>query len=297
MSILVNKETKVLIQGITGKSGLQATGEILNYGTKVVAGVTPGKGGQEVEGVPVFNTIREALDSVGPVDVSMVYVPPLLAYDAAMEAIEAGIPLIQIFVEKIPIYDVSRILFAANKKGVRVLGPASVGAISPGEGKIGSIGGPNPDAVFSKGQVGVISKSGGMCSELGRLISNGGFGQSTVVGVGGDLLAGITFSDLLMMFQEDPDTKLVVAFGEVGGSSEIEAAKLIREGSFRKPFIVFLAGKFAESLPKDTSLGHAGAIVGLEATMEDKIKALRSAGAIVAENFEDIPALIRKTIR
>ena len=297
MAILVNKDTRVLIQGITGREGQRVTSELLDYGVKVVAGVTPGKGGQEVDTVPVFNSIREALSSVGSVDVAMVYVPPLLAYEAAMEAIEAKIPLVHIFVEKIPIFDVAKVLAQAVKKGVRVLGPASVGAISPGEGKIGSIGGPSPDSVFSKGQVGIISKSGGMCSELALLVSNNGFGQSTVVGVGGDLLVGITFSDLLLGFEEDKETKVVVAFGEVGGSAEIEAAKLIKEGKFTKPFIVYLAGKFAEGLPKDTALGHAGAIVGLEATMGEKIKILKSCGAILAENFEDIPGLIKKAIR
>ncbi len=296
MAILINKSTRVLIQGITGKSGTQAASELLDYETKLVAGVTPGKGGEEVDTVPVFNTVVEAVAACGQVDVSMVYVPPLLAKAAAMEAIEAGIPLVHIFVEKMPVLDVAQVLASAAKKGIRVLGPASVGAISPGEAKIGSIGGPNPSAVFSKGQVGVISKSGGMCSELAMLITNNGFGQSTVVGVGGDLLTGTSFSDLLLEFEEDPATKVVVAFGEVGGSSEIEAAKLIAEGRSAKPFIVFLAGKFAESLPKDTALGHAGAIVGLEANMEEKIKALRDSGAIVAENFEDIPSIIKKNI-
>lgn len=296
MSILVNKDTRVLIQGITGKSGVQVTSELLDYGTRVVAGVTPGKGGQEVDTVPVFNSIAEAINVVGPVDVTMVYVPPLLVLDAAIEAIESSIPMVHIFAEKVPIFDASKILAAARKKHIRVLGPASVGAISPGEGKIGSIGGPNPDAVFSKGQIGIISKSGGMCSELAMLVSNGGFGQSTVVGIGGDLLAGTSFADLLLEYEGDSSTKVVVAFGEVGGSAEIEAAKLIKEGKFTKPFIVFLAGKFAESLPKDTALGHAGAIVGLEATMAQKIKFLTSAGVIIAENFEDIPSLIKKVL-
>lgn len=296
MSILINGNTRVLIQGITGKSGTQAATELLDYGTRVVAGVTPGKGGQEVDTVPVFNTVAEAQEAAGRVDVSMVYVPPLLARDAALEAIRARIPLVHIFVEKMPVLDVAQVLSEARKYGARVLGPASVGAIAPGEAKIGSIGGPNPDRVFSKGPVGVISKSGGMCSELAMLITNGGYGQSTVVGVGGDLLTGTSFADLLLMFEEDLATRLVVAFGEVGGSAEMEAAKLIAEGRFTKPFIVFLAGKFAESLPKDTALGHAGSIVGMEATMDQKVKALRAAGAIVAENFEDIPDLIKKEI-
>ena len=226
----------------------------------------------------------------------MVYVPPLSAHAAAMEAIEAKIALVHIFVEKMPVFDVCQVLSLAVKNQVRVLGPASVGAISPGEGKIGSIGGPAPDNVFSKGPIGVISRSGGMCSELGLLITNSGFGQSTVVGIGGDLIVGTTFSDLLIEFEQDRDTKAVVAFGEVGGSSEIEVARLIEEGKFTKPFIIFLAGKFAEKLPRDTSLGHAGAIVGMESTMAQKIKALRDAGAIVAENFEEIPDLIKKAV-
>lgn len=296
MAILVNSQTKILIQGITGKSGLQVVPELLDYGMKVVGGVTPGKGGQEVMGLPVFNSIKEAVAVVGEVGASMVYVPPLMAKDAAIEAINAKIPLVNIFVEKIPIYDVSLILVSARKNGVRVLGPASVGAISPGEGKIGSIGGPNAKTTFSKGSVGVISKSGGMCSELGMLITHVGYGQSTVVGIGGDLLVGTTYSDLLVMFEQDAQTKVVVAFGEVGGSTEIEAAKLITSGKFTKPFIVFLAGRFAEKLPKDTALGHAGAIVGLETTMEGKIKFLKNAGVNLAEKFEDIPKLIKSAI-
>ena len=296
MAILVNRETRVLIQGITGRSGAPVTSELLDYGVKIVSGVTPGKGGQEVDTVPVFNSVKEAIEKVGPVDVSMVYVPPLLALDAVMEAIEAEVPMVHIFVEKVPIFDVAKILARAREKYVQVLGPASVGAISPGQGKIGSIGGPNPDKVFSKGPVGVISKSGGMCSELGMLITESGFGQSTVVGIGGDLLAGTTFADLLLEFEKDRQTRAVVAFGEVGGSAEIEAAKLIREGKFTKPFIIYLAGKFAEKLPKDTSLGHAGAIVGLEATMNEKIKILKNSGAIIAKQFEDIPKLIKHNI-
>lgn len=296
MAILVDRATRVLIQGITGREGQRVTSELLDYQVKVVAGVTPGKGGQEVDTVPVFDSVAEAIGSVGPVDVSMVYVPPLLTYEAAMESVEAQIPLIHIFAEKVPVFDTARILAQAFKKGVRVLGPASVGAISPGEGKIGSIGGPSPDNVFAKGLVGVISRSGGMCSELGLLLTSSGFGQSTVVGIGGDLLVGTGFDDLLLEFEKDSQTKIVVAFGEVGGRAEIEAANLIKEGKFTKPLIVFLAGKFAENLPRDTALGHAGAIVGLEVTMKDKIRILKDASAIVAENFEDIPGLIKKAL-
>lgn len=296
MAILVNKKTKILIQGITGKSGLQVVPELLDYEMKVVAGVTPGKGGQEVFGIPVFNSVAEAIKSIGKVDVSMVYVPPLMAKSAAAEAIENKITLVHIFVEKIPIFDVAQILAMAREKNVKVLGPASVGAISPGEGKLGSVGGPNAKKTFKKGSVGVISKSGGMCSEIGTLLTSAGIGQSTVVGIGGDLLAGTTYADLLMEFENDNETKAVVIFGEVGGSSEIEAAKLVRGKKFTKPLIVFLAGKFAEKLPKDTALGHAGAIVGLEATMDEKINFLKNSEVIVASNFEDLPRLINKVI-
>lgn len=296
MSILVNKQTKILIQGITGKQGRQACGEILSYGGSVVGGVTPGKEGQEVEGLPVFDTVDGAISKLGKVDVSMVYVPPLLVYGASMEAVDAKVPLLHIFAENVPILDVSRILFAAKKNDVSVLGPNSVGVISPGEGKIGSIGGPNPQNVFKKGNVGVISKSGGMCSELGNLITGAGFGESTVVGIGGDLLVGTTFSDTLQMFEEDDQTKVVVAFGEVGGSAEVEAAKMKKEGKFTKPLIVFMAGKFAEKLPKDTALGHAGAIVGLDFSMDDKIRILKDSGVLLAENFEEIPNLIKKSV-
>lgn len=296
MAILVNKETKILIQGITGRSGIGVTRELLSYGSRVVGGVTPGKGGQEVEGLPVFNSVKEATASLGKVDVSMVYVPPLLAKDAALEAIENEVPLVEIFVEKMPILDTSRVLFAANKKGVRVLGPASVGAISPGEAKIGSIGGPNPDKVFTKGPVGVISKSGGMTSEISMLISTSGYGQSTAVGIGGDLLIGTSFSDLLLDFEQDKQTSAVVAFGEVGGRAEIEAAQLVKEGRVKKPFIVFMAGRFAETLPKDTSLGHAGAIVGMDFSMDEKKKILKESGVVVVENFEEIPSILKKVL-
>jgi len=296
MAIIIDKKTRIIIQGITGKSGMQVVPELLDYGMQIVGGVTPGKGGQDVLGIPVFNSVAEVIGSVGKVDVSMIYVPPLMAKGAAFEAMENSIPMIHIFVEKIPIMDVSQILAKAKENNVRILGPASVGAISPGEGKIGSIGGPNAKVTFKKGNVGVISKSGGMCSELGMLLSSNGLGQSTVIGVGGDLLAGITYADLLLMFEDDLQTKVVVIFGEVGGSSEIEAAKLIRDGKFTKPLIVFLAGKFAEKLPKDTALGHTGAIVGLEFSMNEKIKYLRDAGVILAENFEDIPKVIKSMI-
>lgn len=296
MAILVNSETKVLIQGITGKSGLSACADLLDYGMKVVGGVTPGKGGQELMGLPVFNSVKELVSAFGPVDCAMVNVPPMLTLDAAIEAIDAEIPLIHIFAERVPVLDTSRILFRAKEKSVRVLGPNSVGAISPGEGKIGSIGGPNAKITFSKGPVGVISKSGGMCSELGAMITGAGLGQSTVVGIGGDLLVGTTFADALMLFQEDDQTRVVVAFGEVGGNAEVEAAKLLADKKFTKPFIVFVAGSFAEKLPKDTALGHAGAIVGLESTMEEKIKILKNSGAVLAENFEDIPGILKKVL-
>ncbi len=294
--VLVEDNSKVLIQGITGRSGQQVAKQLLDYKVQVVGGVTPGKGGQEVFGVPVFNSVEEAIISVGKVDVSMIYVPPLMAKDAALEAINAGIGLVHIFVEKVPILDTSIILSRAQEKGVKVLGPSSVGLITPGKVKIGSIGGDSPNRAFSAGNVGVISRSGGMTSEISLQVKNAGYGVSTAIGIGGDLLIGLTLSELLPEFEKDADTKIVVAFGEVGGSAEIEAANLLKDGKFTKPLIVYIAGKFSETLPKGTALGHAGAIVGFETTLDEKKKILKDCGAIICEDLSDLGGLLKQNL-
>lgn len=300
MAILVTDKTKVLIQGITGKEGSKVTLQMKNYGTRVLAGVTPGKGGQEVHGVPVYNTIVEALENHPGINTSFIAVPNFAAYGAMEEAIKAvhpasgsKIPLINVLTEHIPIQDSAKAIALAKKAGVRIVGPSSIGIISPGIGKVGSIGGDDPRGVFSKGSVGVISKSGGMASEVSWILTKNGLGQSTVVGIGGDILVGSSFADLMEDFEKDEQTKAVVLFGEIGGTYEEEAAELIKSGKFSKKVVAFISGLFAETLPQGTKLGHAGAIVyGEKGSYKSKVESLKSAGVILAKTPDEIPNLI-----
>ena len=321
MSILITEKTKVLVQGITGKEGSKVALQMKNYGTRVLAGVTPGKGGQEVHGVPVYNTIAEALENHPGINTSFVSVPNLAAFGAIKEAIEAKIPLINILTEHIPIQDTAKAIALAkiyssviaseakqstnmkkiatspsaprNDIVIRLVGPSSIGIISPGIGKVGSIGGDDPRGVFSKGNVGVISKSGGMASEVSWILTKNGIGQSTVIGIGGDILVGSSFADLMEEFEKDEQTKAVVIFGEIGGTYEEEAAEMIKSGKFTKKVVAFISGLFAETLPQGTKLGHAGAIVyGEKGSYKSKINSLKSAGAIIAKTPDEIPNLL-----
>ncbi|HBQ50538.1 TPA: succinate--CoA ligase subunit alpha [Candidatus Daviesbacteria bacterium] len=332
MAILITDKTKVLIQGITGKEGSKATLQMKNYGTKVLAGVTPGKGGQEVHGVPVYNAIAEALENHPGINTSFVAVPNFAAYGAIEEAIKNKIPLINILTEHIPIQDTAKAIAMArstvilNPKGegsptnvgisnpsaslragklrdssliaqndrVRIVGPSSIGIISPGIGKVGSIGGDDPRGVYSKGSVGVISKSGGMASEISWILTKNGLGQSTVIGIGGDILVGSGFADLMEDFEKDPQTKALVLFGEIGGTYEEEAADFIKSGKFTKKVVAFISGLFAETLPQGTKLGHAGAIIyGEKGSYKSKIKSLEEAGVIIAKTPDEIPDLLK----
>ncbi|MBI2020847.1 CoA-binding protein [Candidatus Daviesbacteria bacterium] len=306
MAILVTQQTKVLVQGITGKEGSKTTLQMKNYGTKVLAGVTPSKGGQEVHGVPVYNTIKEAMDNHPSINTSFIAVPNFAALGAIEEAIEASIPLINVLTEHIPIQDSAKAIAMAKKAGVKIVGPSSIGIISPGIGKVGSIGGDDPRGVFSKGNVGIISKSGGMASEVAWILTKNGIGQSTVIGIGGDILIGSTFADLMEEFEKDEQTKAVVIFGEIGGTYEEEAAELIRgkgkgslreareRGKFTKPVVAFISGLFAETLPQGTKLGHAGAIVyGEKGSYKSKINALKEAGVALAKTPDEIPNLLK----
>ena len=220
MSILLTKDTKVLVQGMTGKEGQKATGAMMDFGTQVLCGVTPGKGGQEVAGKPVFNTVAEAVEQFPEVSVSALYAPPFATKAAALEAIEAGIPFLYIFAERVPIQDTAFILAAAKERGTQILGPSSMGCIVPGVARLGLIGGPLEQAnqIYQKGSVGIISRSGGMTNEVSWQIRKAGMGQSTAVHVGGDLLMGTTYADLLRLFEKDSETKGVVLYGEQGGS-------------------------------------------------------------------------------
>ena len=295
MSILVDINTKVLIQGITGKEGSRAAREMIAYGTKVLAGVTPGKGGQTTEdGVPVFNSVAEALSQFPEVNTALVVVPAPFVLAAATESIEAEIPLIDILTEKVPVAAVAKMIAAAKAKRVTLVGPSSVGIISPGRAKIGSIGSSEMvQAIFTPGSIGVISKSGGMTAEISRILSEASLGQSTVVGIGGDLLIGADFLDIARLFEKDEDTKAVVIFGEVGGTYEEQLAAAMESGTITKPVVALIAGQFSEKLPQDTVLGHAGAIVSKgRGSAASKIAALKKAGARIANTPEDIPRLI-----
>ncbi len=294
MAILVTEKTKVLIQGITGKEGSKVALQMQNYGTKVLVGVTPGKGGQEVHGIPVYNSIAEALENHPGINTSFIAVPNFATLAAMEETIKAKIPLVNVLTEHVPILDTARAIALAKQAGVRIVGPSSIGIISPGIGKVGSIGGDDPRGVFRKGNVGVISKSGGMASEVSWILTQAGMGQSTVVGIGGDILEGTSFADLLEEFENDPQTEKVVIFGEIGGTYEEDAAELIKSGKFTKPVVAFVSGLFAETLPSGTKLGHAGAIIyGEKGSYKSKINSLKEAGVIIAKTPDEIPNLLK----
>ncbi len=298
MSILISKNTRVLVQGITGKEGARATKEMLAYGAKVLAGVTPGKGGQMIENIPVFNSVAEAIIKFPDINTALITVPGPFALDAVLEAIASHIPLINILTEKVPVRHVAKIIAFARQYSATIVGPSSVGIITPGEAKIGSIGAAELiNKIFKPGAIGVISKSGGMTAEISQTITKAGLGESTVVGIGGDVLIGSDFVDIARLFEADPQTKVMVIFGEVGGTYEERLAEAMKRKEITKPIVALIAGKFAETLPQDTVLGHAGAIVAKgRGSANSKIKLLKDAGALIAETVEDIPILIKKII-
>lgn len=293
MSILITNETKVLIQGMTGKEGQKAARAMLDYHTNVIAGVTPKKGGQEVEGKPIFNSIKEAQAQFPDINTTAIYVPPFAAKDAILEAINAGIPLINVIIERIPIQDTAYCLAAARERGARIIGPSSLGLIAPGVGRIGVVGGPLVTEIFQPGSIGVISRSGGMTNELSWQIRRAGLGQSSAVHVGGDLLIGTTYADLLELFETDAETKAVVIFGEHGGSYEFEVVDLIRQKKYTKPLAIYIGGKFARLFPEGMNIGHAGAIVGRGQSAAEKEQALAAVGVKIAERYEDLVELIK----
>lgn len=298
MSILLTKDTQVLVQGITGKEGQRATRAMLDYGTKVAGGVTPKKGGQEVEGLPVFNSVSEAKQQFPGINTSAVYVPPFAAKAAILEAIENNIATINIITERVPILDMAYCLAAALEKNIRLVGPSSLGYISPGLGRIGVVGGPKElaDEIFTPGAVGIISRSGGMTNEVSWQIRQAGLGQSTAVHVGGDLLIGTTYKDLLELFQADDQTKAVVIFGEHGGSYEFEIVDMILAKQFTKPLAIYVGGKFANTLPEGMNIGHAGAIVERGRGAKEKESALASVGVMVADSYENLAELAKLSL-
>lgn len=297
MSILFPENPKIVIQGLTGREATMVAGHMLAYGCKVHAGVTPGKGGAEVHGIPVFDTIRAACPARPP-DVSIIYVPPLAAYEAVVEAIDAGTGMILIITERIPQMDMVKMIRLAETAGVDMVGPNSVGIINPGlKVKLGPIGGDDPTRCFRPGTVGVISRSGGMTSETSYMVKQAGLGVSTSVSIGGDSLIGSSPAKLLKLFQTDPDTEAVVTYSEPGTAYESEMADLVESGGFTKPLISFVTGKFVETMPSGTTFGHTGAMIAADYTKPTaKIKRLREAGVMVAEEYGQITELIKKAI-
>ncbi len=294
MGILISSTTKVLVQGITGKEGQKASAAMREYGTNVVGGVRPGKGGELVDGIPVFNTVAEALSVHSDITATTVFVPPFAAKAALLEAINAGIPQISAIVERIPIKDTAYCIAAAKEKNIRIIGPSSLGYITPGVGRIGVVGGPKVqvDEIFTPGSVGIISRSGGMTNELSWQVRKAGMGQSTAVHVGGDLLMGTTYADLLEMFEHDEQTKSVIIFGEHGGSYEFEIVDLINKGGYTKPLAIYIGGKFANLFPEGMNVGHAGAIVERGKGALEKETALKAVGVMIAEKYEQLIELV-----
>ena len=286
MSILINENTKVLVLGITGKSGRLQTEIMKKYGTNIVAGVTPRKGGSEVEGIPVYDFVKEAIDNHN-INAAISFVPPPYSKDSCIEVIENNIKFLVITTEGIPEHDVVEIIKYAEFKGTRILGPGSAGLISPGKCKLGA----HPPRMYKEGHVGIVSKSGALSYEVGKTLTEYGMGQSTVVAIGGGPFWGLAQSDIIKLFQQDEETKIIILLGEIGGTMEEEAAKFIKK-NVSKPIISFIVGS---SAPKGKSLGHAGAIIeGNLGTAKSKINALRKAGAYIANNLEDIVELVNK---
>jgi succinyl-CoA synthetase alpha subunit len=297
MSILINKDTTFIIQGITGREAVSLTRENLDYGAQIVGGVTPGRAGRDVYGVPVFDCVRDivAKQHVGG---SIVSVPPKFTQDAVFEALENGIKLIVIVTERIPRREVAQMVELAALRGARIIGPNCLGLISPGEAKMGGIGGPaaNTRTAYSKGSIGIMSRSGGMTTEIANTLTAAGMGQSTAVSIGGDAIIGTTYAELMPLFEADPETHAIAIYSEPGGRMEAELAEWVRENNSRLPIVAFMAGRFMDEMP-GMRFGHAGTIVeGKADTTADKIERMRSAGIDVAERIEEIPSLLRKKL-
>jgi len=287
LAILVDSNTKAIVQGITGSQGVFHTKLMLAYGTKIVGGVTPGKGGTQVEGVPVFDTVDEAVTKTGA-NASIIFVPAPFARDATLENISHGLNPIVLITEGIPIKDSIEIMAAARTKGCVIVGPNTPGIITPGECKLGVM----PSHVFKKGEVGLASRSGTLTYEIASSLSRAGLGQSTCLGVGGDPIVGLSFVDVLEMFRNDPETRSVALVGEIGGNAEESAAQYIKDTKYPKPVAAYVAGR---SAPPGRRMGHAGAIImGRTGTAESKLEALKSAGVRVALKPGEIAKLLAK---
>jgi succinyl-CoA synthetase alpha subunit len=302
MAILIDETKRVLVQGITGREGMARTRLMLDYGTRVVGGVTPGKGGSEVLGLPVFNSCADAAAALGPIDISVLFVPAPMIKPAALDAIAAGVTLVVLVADRVPVWDAMEIAAAAARTGASFLGPNTLGALSPGRAVIGMLGGradsarawfkpPRPNGAG----VGIISRSGGMSSSTGYYLGQAGVRISTIVHVGGDAVLGVRIPDAALLFQDDPATEAIVVFGEIGSSQEEELATLISSGRITKPVVAYIGGKAAK---EGTRFSHAGAIIeGGKGTHAGKVQALRAAGATVADSFGELPGAVVALLR
>ena len=301
MSILLSEDTTFIVQGITGREAVNLTRECLDYGSKVVGGVTPGRKGREVHGVPVFDTVEQAVaNHGGPIDGSVVTVPPAFTKDAVLEAIENGIKLIVIVTERIPRGDVAQMVELAGMRGARIIGPNCLGLIVPEVCKMGGIGGPAKDAAkaYAPGPVGVMSRSGGMTTEISSSLTQAGLGVSTAVSIGGDAIIGSTYAELMPLFEADEETRAIVIYTEPGGRMEAQLAEWMADNDSRLPIVAFMAGRFMDSEEmKGMSFGHAGTIVeGKEDSATEKIARLEAAGIPVVERIDEIPDAVKEKL-
>ncbi|MBU1698692.1 MAG: succinate--CoA ligase subunit alpha [Candidatus Eisenbacteria bacterium] len=297
MSILIDGTKKVIVQGITGREGMARTKLMKEYGTNVIAGCTPGKGGVEVLEVPVYDTVGECVEVHGGVDASVIFVPAPLVKDAALEAIGAGVPFIVIVPDRVPLHDVLTISHAAKERGAVFLGPNTLGCLSPDKAVLGMMGGRAAAAkkFFKPGPVGVSSRSGGITSSIAYYLGRSGVGATSIVHVGGDPLVGLPHPEIVTRFQDDPDTKAIVIFGEIGTTQEEQVADLMESGRVTKPVVAYIGGKGAK---EGTRFSHAGAIIeGGRGTREAKVERLTAAGAHLVEDFDDIPRVTREVLK
>ncbi len=301
MSVLLTPETTFIVQGITGREAVNLTRECLDYGSRVVGGVTPGRKGREVHGVPVFDTVGQAVEHHGSqIDGSVVTVPPAFTKDAVIEALDNGIKLVVIVTERIPRGDVAEMVEYADRQGARIIGPNCLGLIAPGICKMGGIGGPAKDAekAYEPGVVGVMSRSGGMTTEISSTLTAAGLGVSTAISIGGDAIIGSTYAELMPFFEADEQTEAIVIYSEPGGRMEAQLAEWVREHDSRLPIVAFMAGKFMDDEEmQGMSFGHAGTIVeGKEDSATEKIARLEEAGIRVVERIDEIPEAAREGI-
>ena len=297
MSILIDEHTTFIIQGITGREAVTMTRECLDYGAKVIGGVTPGRSGRQVHGLPVEDTVLAFTDRER-VDAAVVSVPPAFAADAALEAIEAGVPLVVIVTERIPRKQVAQVMEVAQQHGTRVIGPNCLGIISPGKSRVGGLGGQAESCkrAFAPGNIGVMSRSGGMTVEIANSLSEAGLGISTAVSIGGDPIIGSSYAELMPLFDADSETEAIAIYSEPGGRAEYELAEYMEQSGSKKPIVAFMAGRFIDEMP-GLRFGHAGTIVeGKADTAASKIENLREAGITVAERVGEIPTLLQELL-